>query len=64
MRRLVFQISVSATSAELFSWVAGRRIDKEQAMQCAKREPGRSWEAMDSELARLGKAPSFSNSGS
>lgn len=27
-------------------------------MQCAKREPGRSWEAMDSELARLGLLPS------
>ena len=49
------KITILTPSAELFSWVAGKQIDKEQAMQCAKREPGRSWEAIDSELACLGK---------
>ena len=31
-----------------------RPITKDQAMRCAKREPGRSWEAIGSELRRLG----------
>ncbi len=26
-------------------------------MRCAQREPGRSWEAIDAELARLGEPP-------
>lgn len=42
--------------AELFSWVTGRSIDKNQAMRCAKREPGRSWEAIESELAQIGES--------
>ncbi|CAL8461761.1 g1292 [Coccomyxa elongata] len=40
--------------SELFSWVLERAVTKEQAMRCAKREPGRSWEAIGSELRRLG----------
>lgn len=40
--------------AELFTWASGREITKEQAMRCAKREPGRSWEAIEPELTRLG----------
>lgn len=27
----------------------------DQAMRCAKREPGRSWEAIESELNKLGE---------
>jgi hypothetical protein len=26
-------------------------------MRCAKREPGRSWEAIEAELTRLGEPP-------
>lgn len=44
----------SSCLAALFSWVTGTVITKEEAMRCAKREPGRSWEAIDSELAALG----------
>ena len=43
--------------AELFTWASGRQISKEEAMRCAKREPGRSWEAIEPELTKLG-APS------
>lgn len=42
------------TGPELFTWVLDVPITKEQAMRCAKREPGRSWEAIDKELHRLG----------
>ncbi|KAL0054150.1 hypothetical protein WJX82_004523 [Trebouxia sp. C0006] len=42
----------------LFSWVVEPRvISIDQAMRCAKREPGRSWEALDSELNKLGLYP-------
>lgn len=41
----------------LFSWVANRPITVDQAMRCAKREPGRSWEALESELNKLGLFP-------
>ncbi|KAK9909115.1 hypothetical protein WJX75_007371 [Coccomyxa subellipsoidea] len=40
--------------SELFTWIMERPITKDQAMRCAKREPGRSWEAIGSELRRLG----------
>eukprot|EP00891_Asterochloris_glomerata_P000504 jgi/Astpho2/504/fgenesh1_pg.00011_%23_75_t len=43
--------------SELFTWVLGRTITTEQAMNCAKREPGRSWESIDSELKKLGLFP-------
>ena len=43
-------------SAELFTWVLDVPISKEQAMRCAKREPGRSWEAIERELHKLGAA--------
>ncbi|KAK9842895.1 hypothetical protein WJX74_004055 [Apatococcus lobatus] len=43
--------------AVLFSWATGVPITRDQAMRCAKREPGRSWEALDSELAKLGLYP-------
>ena len=42
--------------AELFSWATGRKITIEQAMRCAKRDPGRSWEAIESELAKHGNS--------
>ena len=29
-------------------------MTKEQAMRCAKREPGRSWEAISSEIRKIG----------
>ena len=31
-----------------------RKITVDQAMRCAKREPGRSWEALETELNKLG----------
>ena len=43
--------------AALFSWVAGRDISVAEAMACARRLPGRSWEAVDGEMRRLGMAP-------
>lgn len=43
--------------AELFSWAMGRPVDEESTKKCAKREPGRSWEALDSELANIGVHP-------
>lgn len=45
--------------AGLFTWAIQRPITKEQAMRCAKREPGRSWEALDTELQRLSEQNSF-----
>ena len=45
--------------AELFNWVLRpRQITVDQAMRCAKREPGRSWEAIETELNKLGMARS------
>ena len=42
--------------SELFNWVLEpKRITVDQAMRCAKREPGRSWEAIESELNKLGE---------
>ncbi|KAK9820348.1 hypothetical protein WJX72_009310 [[Myrmecia] bisecta] len=41
----------------LFTWATGKEITKDQAMRCAKREPGRSWEAIESELNKLGIFP-------
>jgi hypothetical protein len=35
--------------------VEPRVISIDQAMRCAKREPGRSWEALESELNKLGE---------
>ncbi|GAX83701.1 hypothetical protein CEUSTIGMA_g11126.t1 [Chlamydomonas eustigma] len=43
--------------AQLFTWASGRFISKEDAMQCARRLPGRSWETVESELAKLGLYP-------
>ena len=40
--------------AELLSWVLDKPINKAAAMRCAKREPGRSWEAIEAELKKLG----------
>ena len=46
----------TVSSAVLFSWVVEPRvISIDQAMRCAKREPGRSWEALESELNKLGE---------
>ena len=33
-----------------------RKITVDQAMRCAKREPGRSWEALETELNKLGQS--------
>ncbi|EFN58193.1 hypothetical protein CHLNCDRAFT_142040 [Chlorella variabilis] len=43
--------------SELFSWALGRPVDEESTKKCAKREPGRSWEALDSELQAIGVHP-------
>ncbi|KAK9797754.1 hypothetical protein WJX73_006847 [Symbiochloris irregularis] len=40
--------------SELFTWALDTPITREQAMRCAKREPGRSWEAIERELHKLG----------
>jgi len=42
--------------AELFSWISEQPVTREQAMRCAKREPGRSWEAITTEIRKLGVA--------
>lgn len=42
--------------AELFSWISEQPITRDQAMRCAKREPGRSWEAITSEIRKIGTA--------
>ena len=47
-------LTIAIQCVELFSWVTCRTIRREEAARCAKREPGRSWEAIDSELANLG----------
>ncbi|GAB4818490.1 hypothetical protein N2152v2_005536 [Parachlorella kessleri] len=44
--------------ATLFTWATGRTITEEDARRCAKREPGRSWEALEAEMAALGVHPS------
>jgi hypothetical protein len=43
--------------ADLLSWATGLPITKADAMRCARREPGRSWQAIPSELTRLGVNP-------
>ncbi|KAI7842903.1 hypothetical protein COHA_003415 [Chlorella ohadii] len=43
--------------AELFSWALGRPVDEESCKKCAKREPGRSWEAIEIELQAIGVHP-------
>jgi len=43
--------------AELFEWATGRNFTEEQARQCAKRLPGRSWEAVDSVLEEFKLRP-------
>ncbi|CAK0749175.1 hypothetical protein CVIRNUC_001890 [Coccomyxa viridis] len=43
--------------AELFTWISEQPITRDQAMRCAKREPGRSWEAITSEIRRLSLNP-------
>ncbi|KAI3428065.1 hypothetical protein D9Q98_006449 [Chlorella vulgaris] len=43
--------------SELFSWALDRHVDEESCKKCAKREPGRSWEALDSELNAIGVHP-------
>ncbi len=39
---------------ELFTWATGRLISKDEAMACARRQPGRSWEAVTEKLYTLG----------
>lgn len=43
--------------ATLISWATGRAVTDEEAKRVAKREPGRSWEALEPELAALGVHP-------
>jgi hypothetical protein len=45
----------NAYLAELFSWASGKTISAEQAKTVAKREPGRSWEALEGEMEALGR---------
>jgi hypothetical protein len=45
------------TATELFSWATGRLISKDEAMACARRQPGRSWEAVTEKLQTLGGCP-------
>ena len=40
--------------ADLFSWALGRTVSKDEAMRCARRQPGRSWETVDQELHNMG----------
>jgi hypothetical protein len=47
-------VALRCLCADLFTWVSGRNITREQAMMCARRLPGRSWEAVDEELRKLG----------
>lgn len=41
--------------AELFSWALDRHVPKEEAMRCARRLPGRSWETVEEELIKMGE---------
>jgi hypothetical protein len=43
--------------AELFSWATGKVVTGEECKRVARREPGRSWEALESELNALGVHP-------
>ena len=47
-------LPLSHKTAGLFTWASGRTITKREAMRCARRDPGRSWEAIHSELDKLG----------
>ncbi|KAG7672848.1 hypothetical protein Ndes2526B_g08322 [Nannochloris sp. 'desiccata'] len=44
--------------AELFSWATGKVVTGEECKRVARREPGRSWEALESELHNIGVHPS------
>ena len=50
------QPSLHRCTAELFTWASGRSISRKEAMRCARRDPGRSWEAIYSEMDKLGAA--------
>ena len=41
--------------AELFTWALGSAVSKEDAIMCARRQPGRSWETLSEELAKMGE---------
>lgn len=43
--------------ADLFSWALDRPVSKDEAMRCARRQPGRSWETVDQELHNMGGWP-------
>lgn len=43
--------------AALFRWATGRDFSQEEARQCAKRLPGRSWEAVEPVLDRFKLRP-------
>jgi len=44
--------------AELFSWATGKVVTGEECKRVARREPGRSWEALECELDAIGVHPS------
>jgi hypothetical protein len=57
-RSLTLQSAASpppASCAALFTWALDRPISDEQARRCAKRQQGRSWEVVESELGALGE---------
>lgn len=43
--------------SQLFGWALGRPVSEDEAKRCAKREPGRSWEALEVEMNALGVHP-------
>ena len=42
--------------ATLFTWASGKAVSDEEAKRCAKRDPGRSWEAIESEMVAIGES--------
>jgi len=52
---LVLLILVRWACADLFNWATGQStITKYQAMECARRQQGRSWEVLYDKLMELG----------
>ncbi|GIL45763.1 hypothetical protein Vafri_2917 [Volvox africanus] len=47
----------AAYLSELFTWARGATITPEQALRCARRLPGRSWETLNDELEKLRLCP-------
>ncbi|EFJ52340.1 hypothetical protein VOLCADRAFT_86669 [Volvox carteri f. nagariensis] len=47
----------AAYLSELFTWARGAPITPDQALRCARRLPGRSWETLNDELEKLRLCP-------